>query len=70
MGGKYSNYFAKIMTCCVFGGVRVVHKFSFLCCVFGGVRVVDMLSFLCCVFDGVRVVQSLSFQGSAVSSIL
>jgi hypothetical protein len=25
--------------CCVFGGVRVSHLFSFLCCIFGGVRV-------------------------------
>ena len=40
----------------VFGGVRVVHLFSFLCCVlyfmftvvFGGVRVVHLFRFLCC----------------------
>jgi hypothetical protein len=34
--------------CCVFGGVRVAHKFSFMCCVFGGVSVVHKFSFLCC----------------------
>ena len=53
--------------CCVFGGVRVVHMFSFLCfvlvgsvficlifcVVFGGIRVAYMFSFLCCVFGGV-----------------
>jgi hypothetical protein len=47
--------------CCVFGGIRVVHRFSFLCCVFGGVCVVHRFSFLCCVFGGVRVVHRFSF---------
>jgi hypothetical protein len=38
--------------CCVFVGVRVAHRFSFLCCVFGWVGVAHLFSFLCCVFGG------------------
>jgi hypothetical protein len=36
--------------CCVFGGFRVAHLFSFLCCVFGGFRVAHLFSFVLCLW--------------------
>jgi hypothetical protein len=45
----------------VFGGVRVVHLFSFLCCVFGGSVLFIVLVFCVVVFGGIRVVHRFSF---------